>query len=367
MQLNILVLDKISLMMGKTLFINSDFRIVYNNGVILKCEEGRSFKLSMLPLSGKHKFLGRFRLINRMLRLEPRTSEMIDNKHLATVLSGKIYIVELEDGTTNIIETGSEGFGTPLNLCKVEDCLFYGDYGSNPYRKSVNIYMADMGLRSEKIYSFPENSIRHIHNIRFDKANNRFWVSAGDNESKAGIYQTNLKWTEVVPFKIGKQKYRTVTGFPYGGGYLYATDSVEKENHLYYIDKNGKEKILTSINGSCIYGTEIKDYFIFSTTVESPEGGGYLKLLSTRLGGGIKNREVHLIAVRKSNLAVRVIRKYKKDIWPMKLFQYGTLMFPAGQEQSEDLWCYGVACKGIDGKNIHITKDEIDGKFIQNT
>lgn len=352
----IIYLDKNSIL----LFRNFSVYQYDNNTEIMQ-------RVCNIPADTKKNILCRFRISNRLLRLAPKCCEKLSDNLFVFSLCNKIWAVNTNEDTVSVINTERNGFGTPLNLCRCFNKIYWGDYGSNSTYKSVNIYELNQDLRFQTVYSFLAGSVRHIHNIIYDKVQNCFWIMTGDNENKAGIFKATKDLGEIAPFKIGEQKFRAVVGFPYNDGILYATDSVEKENHLYYIDKDGKEKILTSINGSCIYGTEIKDYFIFSTTVESPEGGGYLKLLSTRLGRGIKNREVHLIAVRKSDLAVRVIRKYKKDIWPMKLFQYGTLMFPAGQEQSEDLWCYGVACKGIDGKNIHISKDEIDGKFIQNT
>ena len=132
------------------------------------------------------------------------------------------------------------------------------------------------------------------------------------------------------------------------------TDSVEHEYFIYYVDSLGRESIVSSINVSCIYGGQVKDYYLFSTTVESPEGRGISALLSTKLGGGIKNRNVELLRVDKHTSDVNTAKVFKKDIWPMKLLQYGVVTIPSGQEYSNDIWIQPIACNKVDGSNINI-------------
>jgi hypothetical protein len=216
----------------------------------------------------------------------------------------------------------------------------------------VNIYRIDSDLEINIVYTFPQGSIRHIHNIRCDESG--FLIMTGDNEKKAGIYRVSKDWGNVEPWKIGEQRYRTVAGFPYQGGLLYATDSVEKENHIRYIGKDGDEKVLSAINGSCIYGCETKGFFLFSTTVEPHEGQGLMHKFTYRLGGGIKNRNVEIVAVDKKDLSFNVVKQLHKDNWPMVLFQYGRVRFAGGQQVSDAVWCSPVACRNYDGKTIKI-------------
>lgn len=186
----------------------------------------------------------------------------------------------------------------------------------------------------------------------------QFWIMTGDNDKKAGIYRADCDFLRVEPINIGEQRYRAVVAFPYKDGIIYATDSVENENHLYVCESDNDyvARQLFPINGSCIYGTETKDYYVFSTTVEPPEGRGIRALFSNKLGGGIKSRDVHLVTVAKRDLSdIRIVAKYRKDWLPMKLFQYGAVMFPSGQYRNEDLLIFPVACKGVDGESIRIT------------
>lgn len=339
---------------GRLLYIADNQGLLFNKLAFynLNMENGEQTWIANLPIKGIKGLLGRWQLVNRLLRLEPRCAGKLSEDRYVISLKGKLWVVDTKKGRLMELNCHRLGYGL-ISFCEKEGCLYWGDYGANPHHEKVNIYRLDRELNISIVYSFPPNSIRHIHGII--KEGNDFIVMAGDNELKAGIYKANNDWTEVKPWKNGKQKYRAVVGFIHNGGLLYATDSVETENHLRFIESDGQERILTSINGSCIYGTEMKKYYLFSTTVESHEGGGIRKLLSNELGGGIKSKDVHIIAVSKKDLSVRIIKKYRKDIWPMKLFQYGRAPFAGGQSESiEGAWCYPIACVGTKGRSEYI-------------
>ena len=313
---------------------------------------GAKTLIAKLPVGLKTRVMCHSRLLVRLLRLEPRCTGRLDENRFVICALGRVWLLDIQEKRVFELLKLRQGYNI-LNFCEREGVLLWGDYGSNPNHDEINIYRLDSNLNQQIVYKFPQNSVRHIHNIIKDGKG--YIVMTGDNEREAGIYKANADWTEVKPWKCGEQKYRAVVGFAYNGGLLYATDSVEKENHLRYIVADGTEKVLATMNGSCIYGGETKDYFVFSTTVESPEGGGRLGLLSRKLGGGIKSDEVFVIAVSKNDLSIYEKGRFKKDIWPMKLMQYGQAIFAGGQELTEnDVWCYNMACKIVDGKSLYL-------------
>jgi hypothetical protein len=339
---------------GRILYIKGCHVLLYKNLSFYNVDlnSGATELIASIPVRGVKRLLGKWRLCNRLLRLEPRCVGPLNNHRFVVSILGKLWLVDTEGKNLSLLAELRTGYGL-VSFCSNNNGLYWGDYGANPNHDEINIYRIDSNLNINVVYSFSQGSIRHIHTIIKD--NDSFIVMAGDNEPEAGIYEANFDWTDVKPWKIGEQKYRAVVGFSYKGGLLYATDSVETENHLWYIEADGTEHELTSINGSCIYGAETKDYFLFSTTVESHEGGGIRRLLSNELGGGIKSKDVHIIAVSKKDLSVRIIKKYKKDIWPMKLFQYGRAPFAGGQtEVTDGVWCYPIACKGTKGQSEYI-------------
>lgn len=296
--------------------------------------------------------LSQSRILSRLRRLEPKCAGRLSNTEFVVSLLRSIWLVDVEKKSCRKICDNPEGFSEVINFCSTPEGVYWGDYGRNNGLRKVRIYRVGAERQVKVIYTFEADTVRHIHNIVQD--GDGFLLFVGDNEANAGIYRVNQDWTEVKPWKIGQQKYRAVVGWPYLGGVLYATDSVETENHIRYITADGVERELASLNGSCIYGCETKDYYLFSTTVEPHEGGGKLSLLFEKLGGGIKSRDVTIVAVSKKDLTVRQMASYKKDRWPMKLFQYGRCIFAGGQQNTNTVWCSPVACKRYDGKTIKI-------------
>lgn len=313
---------------------------------------GKQSFVCRMPVGKKTALLSRSRILSRLKRLEPKCAGRLSATQFVVSLLRSIWIVDVNEKSCTKLCDNPEGFSEVINFSSTEDGVFWGDYGRNSELRKVTAYRLGRDKQISKVYTFEAGTVRHIHNIVQD--GNGYLVFVGDNEAKAGIYRVNHDWTEVEPIRIGEQKYRAVVGWPYQGGVLYATDSVETENHIRLISADGEEKELCSLNGSCIYGCDTKDFYLFSTTVEPHEGGGKLSLIFEKLGGGIKSREATIVAVSKKDLSVSHVASYKKDCWPMKLFQYGRCIFAGGQKDSNTVWCSPVACKKYDGKTIKI-------------
>ena len=323
---------------------------------------GKKEFVCKLPVGKKTELLSHSRILSRLKRLEPKCVGRLSDTEYVVSLLRCVWLIDIQKGTCIKLCENPEGFSEIINFCSTKGGVYWGDYGRNSELREVTVYglrlkseglpLTAYGLQVEKVYTFEEGTVRHIHNIVED--GDGFLLFVGDNEEKAGIYRVNSDWTEVKPWKTGQQKYRAVVGWPYQGGVLYATDSVETENHIRLITADGVERELAVLNGSCIYGCETKDYYLFSTTVEPHEGGGKLSLLFEKLGGGIKSRDVTIVAVSKKDLSVRQVASFKKDWWPMKLFQYGRCIFAGGQKYANSVWCSPVACKKYDGKSIKI-------------
>ena len=293
------------------------------------------------------------RLLSRFFRLDPRCAERLGEQGYVVCVAHKVWLLDTRNKQMTVLQDSRDGFSNPLNLCSDGDAVYWGDYGRNKEHREVRIYKVGADRQVKVIHTFEAGTVRHIHNVVWDEAHRRFYVMTGDLEEMAGIYMADEDWKEVVPVVTGSQQYRAVVAFPCGDGLIYATDSVAEDNCIYLL-KDGAVKALSPFPGSCIYGTETKDYYVFSSTVEPPEGRGALNMFTYKLGAGIQDRYAHLIAVRKSDLEVKELLRVKKDIWPMKLFQYGALTFPKGQEGSNELWYNIVACKG-DGKTMRVT------------
>lgn len=315
-----------------------------------------------IPLWQKIACLGPWgRIGRRLFRVAPRVAiRLSEGKYLISQTTG-LYLLDNSEKELKEIWTVPKGWSQVLSITKVDNQIYWGDYGANQEGSQVKIYRWNENEGAQVVYEFPSGAVRHIHNLVFDEHKNGFWILTGDTEKNAGIYFSDIDFSKISPIAVGEQKFRAVVGFPYDNGLMYATDAVESENHIYKLaDVNHKcSKEVMSIEGSCIYGVELKNFYIFSTTVEPHEGRGMKGFLSNDLGDGIKSCFATLVAVKKTTGEAMELLRFKKDLFPMKLFQYGAITFPSGQEYSDTLTFNITALKKFDDNHCTIDVDEM--------
>lgn len=331
-----------------------------------KLYEDNSFICNLLT-SSIVRFLSRFRLFSRLLRLEPRCAVFLNDCDMLIAFQHKIFMVSTREHTVNNIILSRIGFSHPLNFLSMlefgKEEIYWGDYGDNCLSEEINIYKYTKEKGAVIVFTFAPGIIKHVHNIIYDKWRDRFFVLTGDFGEKVGIYTADRDFKKVEPFLIGREDFRAVQGVVFENCIAWVTDAVLHENHLFYYDFNSKElKKKQDINGSVIYGCSINDGLLFSTTVEPfpSSSSRILSLLDNRLGPGIKSKHVHLLYMS-DKLEVTKICEYKKDVWPMRLFQYGQIMFPYYEEKKQkSIIVNPVAVKNVDGKQQIIKLNNIN-------
>ena len=309
----------------------------------------------------KTRFLGQIRLLSRLFRKDIKSYMQINDKELFISFNRKIYYVSLEKKSAKDIFDIKTGFSEPLNYCiplqgNTKFKVLFGDYGNNAERYEVSIYGIDNNLCIRKIFTFKKGDIRHIHNIIPDIYKDGYYIFTGDNEEKAGIYWVNADFSKLRPVFVGDQKARAVAGFVTPKGLLYAMDSISEKNYIWLLtesDQNFNLMKIGNLNGSVIYSTKYLSGYLLSTTVESEErvNNNKLSLLSVKRGKGILSNDVHLVHINE-NLDVSIIKKFRKDKFPFKLFQYGAIRFPNGMENYNSLIIYPNAIKKYDGNTM---------------
>lgn len=329
--------------------INGKTYFYHQGGIYVETATGLKHIITVRNRSWKD----RSRILIRLFRREPKYAVNISEFGLMLVGEQKIILADITTGTCRKLASVRQGFSDPLNILPVQGkwAAVWGDYGSNVRCEAVNIYGLSREKRIEVLYTFHPGQIRHVHNIipRFEGG---YYIFTGDQEAEAGIYQADEDFQEVTPIAVGKQEYRVVIGFDTPKGLLYATDAVNEPNCIFLRDAEGNTKKLFAMNGSCIYGRQYGEEYLFSTTVEPDENDrGPLSWFSTKRGRGILSDEVCLVSVN-SEMQTSILLKYKKDCWPMKLMQYGTIQFAHGD--SNDLWIYPVAVQKYDGTAVRM-------------
>lgn len=305
------------------------------------------------------------RILERILRLEPRCAIKSDRGILISI-KGFIYKLDLETYKLEEIHKFREGMSSVLSFCKISDIkavdkgIYYGEYLSNDSKKEVSICKYDENLDEFKtVYTFGKGKINHIHQIIEDKYRNRVWIMTGDFGEAAAIWYTDDNFNTVKLFEGNNQKYRACKVFIVEEGLVYGTDTPLENNSIEFIKLVGSENVekikLADIDGSVIYGTESKNEFIISTTVEGEHypNSSLRSLFTYRRGKGIKSWKVNLMAINKSDIKdTRKIKEFKKDIYPMALCQFGAIQFIENPYDNNICICYGNSIKKYDGSMI---------------
>ena len=247
----------------------------------------------------------------------------------------------------------------PLQFCVIKniegfvDSVCFGEYFGNHQRNAIKIIQRNGEGRWKSCYQFKDGEINHVHALIPDIYNQCVWILAGDFEHSAAIYMAKNNFQDVELIVNGHQNFRACVAFPTAEGLLYATDTQLENNSVRLLKKNDESWCSTKLydlNGSCIYGCELKDYYIFSTSTEPSENpkNKILSLLDNKPGVGIKSNSSDIIGYSKINRNFVLLAKKKKDIYPYRLFQFGTIMFPAGKQTTNILYAYNVGNKNND-------------------
>jgi len=307
------------------------------------------FKIDFLTLLSRISVI-----VRRLLRKDIRYALAIDSD-LIMVRERKIFLFNTY--LKKIIwELDLPRGSRPLNMTYVKNLkgfksgIYFGEYFSNPNLDYVCIYSIIDG-KLEEVYRFKNGLINHIHNLVVDKNNNCIWILTGDTGKGTGIYRAQENFTKVVCIANENQEYRSCVSFPYNEGLLYATDSQYMQNSIrLLVNRNNKwiSEIIAFINGPCIFGTKIKDKFIFTTSVECDSNGSKIALLFRRKKGpGIVLKRSEVV-VGNIESGFETVYYNKKDFLPYVLFQFGNILLPTGEYVLDDLYITNIALRNND-------------------
>ena len=270
------------------------------------------------------------------MRLGPRCAISVDEDHILISFNGVILNYCISKNSYLIEHRFDRGMKNPLSFCKYTNKagnkeILYGEYIWNVDKGPVAIYKRYLD-EWEKVFEFEYGTITHIHNIIFDEYREQFIILTGDEDKESGIWIADLDFKSVKPLLIGSQKYRACIAFPMQDCILYATDTPKETNHLYRVSSLEKDapevETICELPGPCIYGTKNNGAYYLSTTVEPDSTLPTWKYRTThKLGKGVKDYHSYLFEIDQ-NGNVSEIASFKKDCWPIWLFQFGNLLFP---------------------------------------
>lgn len=212
--------------------------------------------------------------------------------------------------------------------------IFWGEYFNNPRRDEVHVYgSTDRGIHWDVAYTFPKGSIRHVHNVVYDEWGDCLWVLTGDEAAECRIIRASCDFREVEVVLSGSQQTRCVALVPTRAALYFSSDTPFEPNHVYRLDRKGNLSEVASLSSSSICGCRVGHSIFFSTMVEPGEVN--------------RDRNVWLYG-SPDGARFNPLLSWEKDLWPMRLFQYGNAFLPDGQNNSGVLAITTVAVKGAD-------------------
>jgi hypothetical protein len=312
---------------------------------------------------------GASRLLQRVLRLGVRFGCRVGARTVLLAERRRLWLLDLDRGQVRLDHTIRRG-SRPLSISAIEGVrgftagLCYGEYWDNLPREPVNIWMRAGGDQGtwRVAYTFPPGTIEHVHAVIPDPLRGLVWILTGDFEDAAGIWVARNDFSSVTPVLLGKQEFRCCWLGLFADRVVYATDSPLTRNSIReLILPVGRQpgpgmageirsEHVMDIAGSSIYSCVVGDQLVFSTTVEPGllTGSRVRDLLERRPGPGISGNHSDLI-VGNLTRGFSVAASWSKDMWPLRLCEFGAVSFPSGTNPGGFLYAHFTGLAGSDG------------------
>lgn len=337
---------------------------------LMKADEKPELLFS-LPNSTRNRLLDRFSLFFRLRRAGIYSAIGCANEfffaHNSMLYHYDYVMKKLTEHKRFERGRGPLQFTVIENVKGFDDCVCYGEYFENPTFDEVYVYQYIGGIQWQVVHTFARGTINHIHGLIPDPLNQCVWILTGDFDDAAAIWRATDNFSSVEKIVAGQQHFRACVAFAQPGALLYATDTQLEGNSIRRLEQSGGQwvsKELMAINGSSIYGCELKDYYVFSTSTEPGEEkpNWLLNLIDNKPGPGIVKNASDIVLCDKQTLQCKVVKTLAKDCYPYRLFQFGAIMFPKGRNNSNRLYAYSVANKESD---LCTEVYEIDSPSVQ--
>lgn len=344
-------------------FLPSGRLVGYRHGEVHVIENEKVIKSFPVFKGKKERILGQCRYLYRLLRLGVRAAWALDENNVLLSVGNTIYEFNLKSGVLSDGYSCGEGI-RPLIFTQVEGIssvdrgLYFGGYLGNKDKRPVSIYKRVGQDKWDVVYTFPQGTINHVHAVVNDTYRDCLWVFTGDFDEASAIWRVTDNFNNVERVCCNNQKYRGCVVFALPDGLLYATDAPFADDFIYMMNPvDYSVKMIAPIDGSCIYGCQWNDKYVFSSTVEG-DGRNTPCMefyFGRKRGAGIKDEYVHLYC---GNLkeGFKEIYKEKKDIMPYYTFQFGAFKFPYGVNKTNALYFQPVATNKNDLKLLAMSE-----------
>ncbi|MCP4590284.1 MAG: hypothetical protein GY842_06050 [bacterium] len=330
---------------GRAVYVHSD-GVLYvgrNYRVYRSADDGQTWaRITEIPRAFSRRLVETSRLACRLLRHEVRALVALSDGTLVASTRAGLYRAGPGEGqmVPSWVCCDGDALMPPMCLtCGPDDRILGGEYGMNPDRRQIRLYVSEDGGRNFEVgHVFPPGLIRHVHNITYDAQRRHYWVLTGDFDGEAGIARLSADLKDFDWLVRGRQEYRAVCVFDCGEHLVYGTDSELEPNAIMRVHKEtGASVRICELPGSCIYACRFGEIYALSTSVEPSK---------VNLA-----REATLWVSRDGDRWTQAFQA-AADRWAGKYFQYGSLLLPRGESDREVILFSGRGLRGLDNRVI---------------
>lgn len=309
---------------------------------------GKRRLVGVVNTSKSKQLISKFRLGQRLLRFMIYNALPLADDSIFLTFGKQIGV--LKNGKYQELGGVARPFRVLRGACAMsaDGAIYFGEYFDNPTRGEMHVYRYRTGADSIEIaFTFPPQTIRHIHGVYRDSFSDDLYCLAGDSESESRIVKTADNFETVEIIGTGDETWRTVSVQFTADALFYATDAEFRQNYIYRFDRRtGERKILAEIDGPVYYSQKIGDDIFFVVTAE-------LAPVQTKPQASIW----HVNA----DGAAREIYSVRKQIPNKKaaaLFMPGTLHFPYLQNGARETFLHAVSLQGVDNRSLRLYQSD---------
>ena len=300
------------------------------------------FKI-FIPISFLKKILCKFRLVRRLLRLDKMNVTVVNKDPITLFIIYQGLIFNFTKGGELIpIYKLKHGRNVLHNSIAIVpgDSIVFGEYFGNNSGLPVNIYKIDfLTMKCRCVYTFPAQSIRHVHSCRYDKFEKKIWVFTGDYDGQCKVLVSDVDFKDVSVLGDGTQNWRAVSAFFTEENVYWIMDSPLETSHLIKLNRKRKKiDVGCSFPGPVYYSITLSD-------------GRYLVATTYEPGPGVVDKSAHIFISNDLEKWDKVC-SFKHDGMPTSIFKYAIIGFAEGEQSMNRFFMFFEAIEGLDGKSL---------------
>ena len=314
------------------------------NQILATSDAGRTFQhVCTLSVSRSQRAASWSVLARRVLRFDVSRMCELAGGSRAYVAHGGVFVQRPFERTatcTMRVQRGSR----PVSLATHPNGdVVFGEYWSNPKREAVNIFgSSDGGQTWRIVHTFDRGTIRHVHEIHYDRFEDCYWLGTGDYGTENRLIRASSDFSSVKTVRCGGQHNRFFSLQIFKDSIVAATDTPLEQNSVMVINKTtGHARQAVEIDNACLSMCTVDDRVFVSTAAERSEVNDdrishvWASDRSLNRWDKIHSRPVDLID-----------RIGRMPGLRNGFFQHARFIFPDGTNEGHDLVCYGLGLKG---------------------